>query len=75
MKQIKNIGKDKWLHFGVCALASIINPWLGVGLAIGKEYGDSKSPNNKWDWWDILADVIGIIVGTGIRHIIKYILL
>ena len=69
------IQKDKILHFVVCLIASIIQPWLAVGLAIGKEYGDSQSPNNKWDWWDILADVIGIIVGTGIRHIIKYILL
>lgn len=50
------IGIDKWPHFGVCLAASVVNPWLGVGLALGKEYGDSQSPGNKWDWWNIAAE-------------------
>ena len=41
-----------------------------MGTGVGKEYGDCKSPNNKWDWKDILADLIGslvgIIIGIGI---------
>jgi len=28
------ITKDKWLHFGVCAIASLIKPWLGIGLGL-----------------------------------------
>lgn len=36
---------------------------LAVGLSLGKEYGDSKAPGNKWDWYDILADAIGIVIG------------
>lgn len=36
---------------------------LLVGLSLGKEYGDSKAPGNKWDWYDILADAIGIVTG------------
>lgn len=64
------IGKDKWQHFGVCLVAAVICPWLAVGLAIGKEYGDSKSPNNKWDWYDILADGVGVVIGTIIHLII-----
>ena len=48
-------------------IAGSINIWLGIGLAVGlsvgKEYGDSKAPGNKWDWYDILADVIGIVIG------------
>lgn len=35
-----------------------------IGTGIGKEYGDYKSPSNKWDWKDILADLIGALVGS-----------
>ena len=62
------IGKDKWLHFGVCAGASVVSPWLGVGLGLGKEYGDSKAVGNRWDWLDILADALGVGVGCVIRY-------
>lgn len=64
--------KDKWQHFGVCLVASIISPWLGIGLAIGKEYGDSKAVGNKWDWQDILADAIGVLVGGVIHGVVVY---
>jgi len=64
---------DKLLHFGVCAIStfaiSLVSPTAGVsftlGLALGKEYGDSKAVGNSWDWWDLMADAIGIVVGTG----------
>ena len=61
--------KDKLLHFTCSLLASLVSPWLAVGLGIGKEYGDSKSPVNHWDWWDLLADVVGIAVGCVIRMV------
>ena len=64
------IPKDKILHFAVCLIAAIIHPMLAIGLAIGKEYGDSKAPGNKWDWWDILADAIGIAVGSVVWFLI-----
>lgn len=67
---MRKIGKDKWLHFEVCLIAAIINPWFAAGLAIGKEYGDSKASGNKWDWWDILADACGIIMGSIIHFCI-----
>ena len=71
-----SIGKDKFLHAGVCFVATIVisiaTYWLGqagsiisgslfaLGLGLGKEYGDSKAKGNKWDWWDVLADCVGI---------------
>ena len=36
----------------------------GVAIGVGKEYGDSKAAGNKWDWYDLLADVIGSIIGA-----------
>ena len=32
--------KDKLYHFGICFIASIFQPWLAVGLALGKEVYD-----------------------------------
>ena len=71
-----SIGNDKFLHAGVCfgftILVSLATFWLGqlgsimcgslfsLGLGIGKEYGDSKAVGNKFDIWDIVADVVGI---------------
>ena len=73
---------DKVLHFFACLLATIsagiatffMGMWHSViagslfalGLGLGKEFGDSKAPGNKWDWWDILADLLGIAAGVGI---------
>jgi uncharacterized protein YfiM (DUF2279 family) len=37
---------------------------------LAKEYGDSKAYGNYWSWWDILADVLGIILGTVIRVLV-----
>ena len=70
------IGKDKILHAGACFFATILvsvsmfflgktgsilcGSWFALGLGLGKEYGDSKAKGNKWDWWDIVADVVGI---------------
>jgi len=61
------IAKDKLYHFGICFIVSIFQPWLAVGLALGKEYGDSRSQGNTWSWGDILADALGIILGVLIR--------
>ena len=73
LKKIVNFLKqsDKLKHclvnLLVMLIAGSINIWLGIGLAVGlslgKEYGDSKAPDNKWDWYDILADAIGIVIG------------
>ena len=65
------VNKDKLLHFIVNLIVVLSIGWinlplaigLAVGLSVGKEYGDSKAPGNKWDWYDILADAIGIVIG------------
>ena len=50
--------------------ALVAGSCFSAGLALGKEYGDSKAAGNKWDWLDILADAGGLIVG-----VLPYILL
>lgn len=36
----------------------------GGAIGIGKEYGDQCSSIGHWDWSDILADLLGAIVGA-----------
>jgi uncharacterized protein YfiM (DUF2279 family) len=65
---------DKFLHFTISSVIafalSLASPIVGVsftlGLGLGKEYGDSKAVGNHWDWWDIVADLVGIGVGVGL---------
>lgn len=44
-----------------------------AGLAVGKEYAD-KSWGGKFDWLDILATLLGGIVGQSIHSTILYLL-
>lgn len=45
----------------VIAFISFISAML-CGLA--KEYGDHINPHNKWDWYDIVADGVGALLGS-----------
>ena len=49
---------------------SIAGLLTAMGTSVGKEYGDKINPYNKWDWYDILADLIGTTVGITIGTII-----
>ena len=67
------IRADLLLHFGCCFIPSLLGYYgaaFALGLGIGKEYGDSRAINNKWDWFDILADLIGILAGLIINYLI-----
>lgn len=44
-----------------------------LGLAIGMEFKD-KSYGNKWDWLDLLATILGGIVGQIVQLLIIYML-
>lgn len=57
-------GLDKKKHFFVCLILSIICPILAIIAAVGKEIYDSKLQGNHFCWKDIVADVIGIILGS-----------
>ena len=65
----KIFDKDKIQHFIVCLIASVFLPLFAAGLAIGKEYGDKHATGNHWCWLDLLADFMGIAIGT-IPHIL-----
>lgn len=65
------IGVDKLYHFAICCVVTIVLGWkFAAGLGLGKELGDWYKPLSDWDWYDILADLIGILVGLLIRYLV-----
>lgn len=66
--------KDLLIHFAVSmippAFAGMYGVIFSAGLGIGKEFGDSRAINNKWDWSDMAANILGIIAGALINHVI-----
>ena len=65
--------KDKVKHFCACLVIAIISPILAIVAAIGKEWYDMKQNGNHWCWKDIVADVVGIIVGTIIFSLLLWV--
>lgn len=57
------------LHAPVAASA-ICGYMASISAGLGKEYGDKVNPNNKWDWEDVLADIIGGMSGALLAAII-----
>lgn len=72
MKWLKQSNRLKHLYIGIIS-AIIGSILLTTGLAFGKEYAD-KSWGGKFDWLDILATLLGGIVGQSIHSTILYLL-
>lgn len=72
MKWLKQSNRLKHLYIGIIS-AIIGSILLTAGLAFGKEYAD-KSCGGKFDWLDILATLLGGIVGQSIHSTILYLL-
>lgn len=70
MKDKDYFGLDKIKHAFVCFVAAILSPLFSFGLALGKEYGDSKAVGNHWCNYDLIADVLGLVLGSLIRYFI-----
>lgn len=74
LSKITGVREDYILHFGVCFLSSLISyegAWAAFGASVAAEYKDSITPGNKWSWWDLFADALGIAAGAFFRWIIK----
>ena len=72
IQQLNNISKDKWEHYAVALtltrLFRILLPrWIAglvvLGISVGKELYDKFTHKGTPEWKDLLADVLGIIVG------------
>ena len=48
-------------NFGAGAIAAI---GTGLGAGLGKEFGDAAAADNRWDWYDVAADAVGVVLGV-----------
>lgn len=67
--------KDKALHFGVCFVLAIIYPLIAIVAAAGKELYDMKQNGNHWCWKDIVADAVGVALGSVVHFLLRYLLM
>lgn len=59
--------KDKLYHLLICLVTAFGSTEFAIGAALGKEYGDKTAIGNHWCWLDLIADFIGILIGTLLR--------
>lgn len=72
MNWLKKSNRPKHILYGF--IGALIGTILfAAGLAVGKECAD-KSWGGKFDWLDILATLLGGIVGQSIHSILLYLL-
>lgn len=65
-------GIDKLQHVCVLTVAAYVDEKFAMGLALGKEYGDKKAVGNHWCWKDLVADMVGIVIGSTLRRLTDY---
>lgn len=53
-----------WLLAGSLTWGCITGAAFTAGLALGKEYGDMNATGNHWCWWDLLADLCGVLLAV-----------
>lgn len=70
MKDKDYFGLDKIKHAFVCFMIALYSTEAAISAALAKEYGDSNAKGNHWCWWDLVADMIGIVLGTIVRILI-----
>ena len=68
-------GMDKVKHFCVCFVLAAICPIVAVVVAIAKEVHDERTEGNHWCWKDIVADAVGVALGSAVHFLLKYLLM
>lgn len=71
----KYTSKDKVKHFCVCLVLAGICPIVAVVVAVAKEVHDERTEGNHWCWKDIVADVVGVVLGSAVHFLLRYLLM
>ena len=70
MAWINESNRDKHFLYAI-PCGAIFTILFVAGLAAGMEYKD-KSWGGKWDWLDLIATLVGGVIGQVIQAIIIY---
>ncbi len=62
--------QDKVKHFLVCYVIALYQVDVALAAAFAKEYTDHINPHNHWDWYDMLANIAGVILGKLSRELV-----
>lgn len=66
---------NRMKHFQYAILCGFAGTFLfALGVAMGMEYKD-YAYGGKWDWLDILATVLGGIVGQALQILLLYLII
>ena len=68
-------GKDKVKHFGVCLALAVICPIVAAVVAVAKEVHDERTEGNHFCWKDVVADAVGVALGSVVHFLLRYLLM
>lgn len=63
---------DKWKHLIVCFCLSVLSPIIGIVAGVTKELYDHHQQGNHWCWKDIVADAVGVVLGSAVHFLLRY---
>lgn len=59
---------NHWKHLAACfVIALFLGASAGLAAGVAAEWKD-KQWGGKFDWSDIVADLVGVALAVGIRH-------
>lgn len=62
-------------HFGYAVPSAFLLTFLfAAGLAVGMEFKD-KAHGGQWDWLDLLATLLGGLVGQSLQVLVIYLII
>lgn len=54
--------------------SAVAGIYSGTAIGVGKEYGDYKAVGNRWDWYDMVADILGAIAGAAAGGLLTFVI-
>lgn len=73
MKWFLEINRPKHFIYAIPS-AFLLTILFAAGLAVGMEFKD-KQYGGKWDWLDLIATIMGGIIGQLLQLLVIYIIL
>lgn len=61
---------NHWRHILICFVLTVfLGAVAGLSAGVAAEWKD-KQWGGRFDWWDIVADMVGITLGSSMRYLL-----